>query len=182
MRKASGKRMMMVAAGIVAIALAMSSAAYACTVYRGKMVVVGSDGSRSIAVGNNANMGYCSLQGGAKSPATNGSFKVYVDPADTCLKNGSNKMPARTDYVIRWMYKGFTYNSSGYTRAGDCMPGGSGTTIKTGATVDSNGFSPVYGFSWSSVTANNPGEARGVCFGDPSAFVGNQAPLITFSV
>ncbi len=176
------RKRLVAGAGIVAVALGVSSVAYACTVYRGKLVVVGSNGSTSTAVGNNSNMSYCSLQGGARSPATNGRFDVYVDPASTCLKNGSNKLPARTDYVIRWMYKGFTYNSTGYTRVGDCMPGGSGTTIKTGAQVDGNGYSPVYGFSWSSVTPNNAGEARGVCFGDPFSNYGNQAPLITFAV
>lgn len=72
--------------GVIAFIAVLSSAAYACTVYRGNMTVSGT--ASSTGTGDNSGMGYC---GGTTPPnagATKGTaFTVSVAPSTACASS-----------------------------------------------------------------------------------------------
>lgn len=105
--------------GAIAVMLALSSVAFACTVFRGTFTVTpAAPGSGSVtATGNNSGMGYCgggSPSGTAIIAAPPGNFTATVAPATSCLVNGSNKLSAGV-YTLTW-----NPGSTGAPR-NDCM-------------------------------------------------------------
>ena len=171
---------------LIATVLSLSSAAFACTVYKGKLTLQGDQSTSTVtAVGNNSNMGYCSISNSyAYANDVSGRVKVTVAPASTCLVNGSNKLPATTStlkYAVT--YISYAFNNSSMVK--DCMAvGGDAGTTKIGdITIDSNGNGGGVWYNLPSplpIQNGSPYEA-GVCVSDtkysPSLY-GIQAPLV----
>lgn len=147
--------------GSVAAALAMSSVAFACTTYKGKMTVT--TGSQSSwAYGNGTGMGYCSgptdsnpsstPPGANLNNASNGTFDVAVAPTGTGVSGCSNTQlqdtvhsSSPTDflthrhYYVRFVNPGFTYTGSNprsYSWSVDCMEGASGARVPSDTTAE----------------------------------------------
>lgn len=184
----------------VGLALAMASAAFACTVFLGRMTVWGDadtngDGSgfdsRATVVGNATGMGYCSMSGYAYSyPAGSNDIYIRVEAYGGSTNCPASKLPAtgsdprgdgiKLDYDVTYVNYGF-YNSSLYR---DCMAvGGHTSTVKIGdITVDSNGLGGgYYGIPDGAPAQDGTPYEAGVCVSDtnysPSLY-GNQAPVV----
>lgn len=146
---------------VVAAVLALSSAAFACTQWKGRMTVTAGGGSTS-ALGSGNQMTYCDpanphtdTGGGAKVAAlpTAGSITVTVG-AEACLNgNAGNKqltkgsytvnyLPAPTEYVPLQQYvPSAPFNPQLFT---DCMngtaqQGGGGVLAATGSVTGGMG-------------------------------------------
>lgn len=153
----------------VATVLALASAAFACTTYKGNFTVQGNGYTSKTAVGKNVSgqMSWCDgTVPTAAMPGSNGStwnVRVNVSP-----KTGScaGSLPNNTYYVDLQMGPGYV---------GDCMHGASGnTTIGTmkvsgGYSVDSAGNWVWYQYDF----AKSPGQAT-ICVSDAGAYYGNQ--------
>lgn len=160
--------------------LALASIAYACTTFKGQMVVTpASPGSGSVtAVGNNRGMGWCSpITGRATIPTGTSTLNIDIAPSTGPC---ASQLPDRTDYAVNWV------NNEAMTRNPDrwlidCM---SPISLHDGALGVKNvksGISVVNGKANVNVnvtakTANTLGESA-VCFGDPKGYWGNQAPV-----
>lgn len=171
---------------VVAAVLALTSAAWACTVFKGKLTLQGNASTSTVtATGNNSGMGFCSITNSyAYSNGSGGSVKVTVGPASsTC---GGHKLPAtgsETNLAYKVTYVDYGFYNSSLNR--DCMyNGGHSTRIVLGdITVDSNGNG---GGGWYSIPGSHPAQngspyEAGVCVSDtkygPSLY-GIQAPLV----
>ncbi len=72
--------------GVIAFILALSSAAYACTTFKGDMTVSGR--TSSTGTGSNSGMNYCGGTTPAKAGVTKGTaFTVSVAPSTACANN-----------------------------------------------------------------------------------------------
>jgi hypothetical protein len=161
-------------------------------VFRGKLTVQGDAYSNTAtAVGNNSGMGWCGsngLTGDAFANDTGGDVKVTVGPASTCLKSGSNKLPATGSIASTYGYR-VTYVDYGFYNRGlnrDCMAnGGDPNTIDLGSiSVNSSGNG---GGTWYSIPGSGPIQDHfkgpweaGVCVSDDyysTSLYGIQAPL-----
>lgn len=191
-----GRRALSFTFMFTAVVLAMASAAYACTVFKGQIKVRGLDVAGhethvATAVGNNSGMGWCSISGHANANGTNDSANdIYVEvgPFGGSTNCPASKLPATTStlkYAVTIVDRGFYTDSGGnlfFNR--DCMAvGGHSATKKIGdITIDSNGVgSGNYNIGAAEANQNaNPYEA-GVCVSDtkynPSLY-GNQVPLM----
>ncbi len=183
------------AAAVVAIIMVLTSAAYACTVFRGKMTVTGADGNSTFATGNNLNMGWCIrpqdnttvANGGGAKGADGSSIKIRIEPASsTC---GSHSPSTRNDYDLNFFNgKAFTYTISSTTGKRvysttihkDCMsPLLSGVVHLARGLTYTNGTIAEGTFKLPASTNKNlSGEASAVCFSDPGGGNGNQVPII----
>lgn len=167
----------------VAVVLALSSVAFACTVFKGKMTVQGSGGTGTTsAIGNNSGMGYCNnaaaanTGNGAEVPnaAPGGTITVTVAPATICkdmLGLGTNKLPSGTTYEITWLA------GRGVPQGGsvDCMvPNGDNGNHINGSdmTVSSAGN----GSDTSDTFTPSVGE-NSVCVGKHGSSSGMQVPF-----
>lgn len=109
---------------IIAVVLGLSSTAWACTVFKGKMTLKGNAASTSSTIyGNNTGMGHCGLSGFAKAN-TPGSVFVSVAPAVSSC-SGSHSLPNGYTYAVSYISQGF--NNGVYDLNRDCMWNG-GTT------------------------------------------------------
>lgn len=189
-----------------AAVLTLTSAAFACTTYYGKMTVnitAGSAGdghTQSVAVGSRSGMNYCSgYPTGAShmlSSAGTKTITVGVDAANgTC--GSTNKLPrtggllgmTTLSYKVNWS-PGKMFTSTGhvapYVRFGDCMNGEAGATNLT----DVNGVNTftvnattgqfdggTKTFNLGAAAANNVGEDGAVCVADTGNYNANQVPL-----
>lgn len=168
----------------VAAVLAISSAAFACTVYRGKMTVQGSGGTgTTYAIGNNSGMAYCSNTPAAKTgngaevpnATPGGTITVTVAPVSICkgglLGMTPNQLPSGTTYQITWLA------GRGIPQGGsvDCMVsnGDNGTHINgSDMTVSSSGD----GADTSDTFIPSVGE-NSVCVGKHGHAYGMQVPF-----
>jgi len=193
--------------GGVAVFLAFTSAAYACTVFRGRLTVTASGGGTATAVGNpSSGMAWCAgtFSDTAQAPTTGGSVTVQVAPVD-CAGNaaGSGTLPssavAGNNYDVNFSnyqtVKGksisaYTVSGGVYTRKLDCMTGDTRTgpqfvlgTLGTGLVVDATGSSAVQTYALpSGLTANTTSDASGICVTTPPSYTGgtrtgNQLPI-----
>lgn len=153
----------------IATVLALASAAFACTTYKGRFTVQGNGYPEKTAVGANigGKMAWCDgTVPKASMPASNGStwnVRVHVSPqTGSCAAS----LPDNTYYVDLQMGTGYV---------GDCMHGSSlNTTLGTmkvrgGYSVDSNGNWIWYYYDF----AKSPGQAT-ICVSDAGAYYGNQ--------
>lgn len=171
---------------VAVVILGLSSAAWACTVFKGQMKVRGDWPGHEThvvtAVGNNTGMGWCSLTGHANANGVYDSGNdIYVEVSQAPSSCGGHKLPSNLNYDVTYVDYGF-YKRTLYR---DCMAvGGHSKTVKIGdISVDSNGFgSGYYNIPAGPVQDGAPWEA-GVCVSDinynPSLY-GNQAPVIIY--
>lgn len=165
--------------------LMMSSAAFACTTFKGHMVVTGdASGVSSTVDGNNAGMGYCAgtLLPGAQSHSTAGATVTVGEPsAASC--NGSTFTPSKS--YTAYFLDGKVFGNAKvqgqlvYSRLLDCMRGSTGTNnIGSAGTTTTGGIlaNTVHTLVNNS-GLNVTGQDSGVCLTQDDALIGNQAPL-----
>ncbi len=187
--------------------LALSSTAFACTVFKGKTTIQGDASSATSTVyGKDSGMAYCGGNGGAKAFTTVDSTNdvgVLIEPNN--LSGCTNKLGVNfSEYDVNFVNftdagePGFKRDSSGnyiLNEKGDCMspvlPGVVGIgKIK----VDSGGFSlksdgtrgsRSYNFNAGTTktwTANSSSDASGVCVSDSNANEGTMVPILLVTV
>lgn len=168
----SHRKPVVLAFGVIAGVLLMTSTAFACTVFKGRFTVTPSapGGSGSVtAVGNNSGMGYCGSgpSGTAQFATGGGGFSAVVAPDNTGC-NGS-KLPAGL-YTITWSPGPSVNNNNVYDpRINDCMnlsKNQLGTMV-----VDTNGDGS------GSYTLSAPSGDAQICVSDPTGGRGNQVPV-----
>jgi len=191
--------------GGVAVFLAFTSAAYACTVFRGRLTVTASGGGTATGVGSATGMSWCAgtFSESAKAPASGGSITVQVAPVDCAGQPaGSGTLPssaaAGNNYDVNFtnyqtlrgkLVTVYTISNGVYTRKLDCMTGDTTTgpqfvlgTGSTGLVVDSTGNSAVQTYALpSALKVNAASDRSGVCVTTPLGYsgtrTGNQLPL-----
>ncbi len=163
----SGTRRGIVAASVAALAvLALASAAFACTVYKGRFVVTGNNGTTTEVVGNAIGMGYCFTPGpGRAEISRGGTFSASVSKyqgSQSTTKCSAQLNPDTYDV---------NYSTTGGT--GDCMTG-SPESVKIGSmVVDSSGSgSGTYTLPSTALVSDGA-----ICVSDATAGEGNQAPV-----
>lgn len=175
----------------MAFVLALTSTAYACTVFRGQMKVRGLDVTghtthEVVWVGNNTGMGWCTKTGHANANGTNDTAAdIYVqvsgynDGPGGCADSQLPQTSPPLDYDVTFIDRAFS--SGSFVK--DCMAvGGDVGTKKIGdISIDSTGFGSG-NYNIGSAVANqnfNPYQAA-VCVSDtvysPSLY-GMQVPL-----
>lgn len=95
-----GRKVLLAPFGVMAVVLALSSVAYACTTFKGDMTVSGT--SSSTGTGNNSSMGYCQGITPSKAGVTRGTaFTVSVAPSTNtnCVAQLSD-MTAHVNYMM----------------------------------------------------------------------------------
>lgn len=175
MKQSDQRRSGMFAAALVAAVMLLSSAAMACTVYKGTMSVTGdSPGSGTVtAVGNNSGMGYC--YGGPSGSATleKPTSDIFVSvgpfvspdeavcPSSQLADSGTGTGGLRT-YTVTW------WDGTG---TGDCM---NPLSHQVGLIDIRNGSgSGEYKLDTRVI---NPSEGA-ICVSDLTAGQGNQVPV-----
>ncbi len=171
-----------------AVVLAVASAAFACTTYKGYMTVTGSDGAFVTSYGGNSGMTQ-SFDKGVGPTITRGSeaFTIKVG-----AHNGHTLTATRNPYKITfWNGSAAAYDNPIVDFAttkqhwkNDCM--NSSTDVKRGLqillgdhNVSSDGSETTS--TWklpSTATLTASGAQSAVCISDSQAFQGNQAPII----
>jgi len=159
----------------------LSSAAYACTIFKGRAVLVGNKNTnQSITDGNNSGMGYCTLTPGAQATSVSGSIASLN--VTTVSKSGcaSSSFDASTIYYLRY-YNGVGFKTQGgkYVRNIDCMEGASGARIgnTSGYTTSSTGGLSITGVALPDGSVNSTGQDSAVCLSTAGGGNGNQVPL-----
>lgn len=150
-----------------AMVLALASASFACTIYKGRFTVQGNGYTEKTAVGENkTGMTWCYPVPTASLPDDKGAdweVRIHVSP-QTADCPGS--LPNGTYYID-------AQKGAGYV--GDCMHGSSGNTtlgtmkVSGGYSVDSNGNWVWYYYNYTTT----PGEGT-ICVSDYNANYGNQ--------
>lgn len=168
--------------------LALASAAFACTEFRGTMTVQGDVSTSTVTViGNGTSMNYCSRSGKAYAYKDFGDVKITVSPASSSC--GGHKLPGPYTYTATFLQDAY-YNG---TRYYDCMAvGGDTGTVKikddngsSGFPVDANGNGGPKWFNLPNGLLSGYGTPyeAGVCVSDttysPSLY-GNQAPVVIY--
>ncbi len=95
-----GRKVLLAPFGVIAVVLALSSVAYACTTFKGDMTVTGSPSSTG--TGNNSGMGYCDNITPGKAGVTKGTaFTVSVAPSTNAKCNAQlSNMTADVNYKM----------------------------------------------------------------------------------
>lgn len=183
------KKFLLVPFGAVAIALVLTSAAYACTVFRGTLTVTGDRGGSVTATGLRTGMVNSVSSTKAYSSANSGWVKVSTGTDGCC-----NRLPQKDSTGALRSYQINFFNGEGFDTHGhwynDCMTGDSGVTL---ANVHLNASGQIaqqlVGTSYTSVTqpvqvslgngltANVGAQESAVCISDISGLYGNQAPV-----
>lgn len=167
---------------VVALVLALTSVAFACTEFRGKMVVTGGGGTSTV-YGNGSSMGYsstCSSTAGAKGSSGSTITVTVSSASSTC---NSKTLPAYSNYKVTFIGGGaYTWNGSGWARQKDCMYNGGdvGTTTIGSMSVSSTGYGTGSYSLPSGLTKNSSSDLSAVCVSDPvynPSLYGNQAPI-----
>ncbi len=184
--------------------VALGSAAFACTTFKGRMEVTAGAGT-SKAWGKNSGMTHCPAPNDPKSvatvPTTGGNITVEIFPTGTSttdcpssqLSASKNTNPFPRHYFIYYVNRnGFVDNSGVWKWSVDCMAG-SGTRLNAAdgqsneIWITSNGRSTTGGSSAPEGSrsyavpggqqANSATDRAGVCISDTGAGQGNQTPL-----
>lgn len=165
-----------------AVILALASAAFACTTYKGRFEVSGGNGytpQTAVAKGGNTGMSFCSSPptatfGGSNRPA----FYANVSPSTssgTCTASQLQDSPSLAPYNV-------TYQTGAFS-TGDCMSGQAGNQL-VGTMAVRNGYSVNANLQWSwyaypqtGYTITTQPGAGSVCVSDSSATQGMQIPV-----
>jgi len=183
------KKVLLMPFGAVAIALVLTSAAYACTVFKGTMTISGNAGGSVTATG--LRTGMVSNYTPAKTFASTSSGSVNVS---TGIDGCCNRLPdkdaagAPRNYQINFFNgEGFDTHTHWYN---DCMTGDSGVT-KANVRLNSSGqiaqklvsgaytavSQPLKVNLGSGLVKNVGTQESAVCISDSSGLYGNQAPI-----
>lgn len=171
-----------------AVVLAVASAAFACTTYKGYMTVTGSDGAFVTSYGGNSGMTQ-SFDKGVGPDVTRGAETFVVEVG---AYNGHKLTAASNPYeILFWSGSAAAYddpivdyNTVKRHWKNDCMPGTIDETLGNVTflghhTVSTDG-SPTTS-SWklpSTARLTASGAQAAVCISDAAAYEGNQAPII----
>jgi len=184
------KTRLVVGFGVAGVVLLASSAAFACTAWKGKMVVTGGGGSTTV-IGTASAMQYCSkpadnaaAPGGGAHGSSGSSITIAVSGA-TC---GSTAHLAKNTYFVNFVggkAYSYTLNATTHKRVyssfkADCMKAGNGVVPLSPATLsvpDSGVASGTFKLP-AGLSKNGPSDASAVCVSDNGAYQGNQAPLV----
>jgi len=161
---------------VIAGVLLLTSAAFACTTFRGRFTVTAiAPGSGSVtAVGSNSGMNYCVAPTGTASlerdPQTKGgSFTATVAPDNTC---GASKLTAGL-YTVTYRYGPSVNNNNEYfATINDCMNPLPTKTLGP-MVVDADGKGSG---TYELIGPNPPGDAQ-ICVSDANGGQGNQVPV-----
>jgi hypothetical protein len=175
---------------VVGVALMVSSTAYACTAFRGKMVVSGGGGSTTV-VGTGGGMQYCNkpvdnaaAPGGGAHGSSGSAITISVSPATCGMTTQLVKNVYNVNFVNGSAYT-FKINATSHKRVYsayklDCMSRGAGVvglTPSTLAVPDSGVASGSFTLP-GGLTKNGPSDASAVCVADVHAFQGMQSPIM----
>lgn len=174
------RRRLLVGSTVVGVSLALCSAAFACTVFRGKFTVTGSGANpgKVISVGNNAGMQYCPgfPTGTASAPTTGATVTVKVVKA----KNSScplSRLPANT-YDINFLNGPAHFKSPDRDWQLDCMSGIAGPVKIGQLKINQYGAGGPKTLALpSGLVANGPNDESAVCISDAGGAYGNQVPI-----
>jgi|GEM_PF-5062634 len=173
----SKRKILFVPFGAVAMLLAMTALAFACTVWKGTFTVKGNASSGSVtASALRTSMVQTVSAGSAKAKATGGTVTISTGAAGCC-----SKLPARS-YTIRFL------NGPGYTShtqwANDCMvgsPAPAGGTLNNIGTVSVDANGQIVGqpktLSLPRSKVNAAGQESALCISSSDGLYGNQAPI-----
>ncbi|MDP9386902.1 MAG: hypothetical protein M3Q48_02975 [Actinomycetota bacterium] len=177
---------------VAAAVLTTSSAAFACTIFRGEMTITDTDGvSRSgapatvtphvsRAIGNNSNMGYCKLEPGATGK-TGDVVTIEVKAAGSPCK--ASTLTPNTVYDVNYVNGRAFYDPKSpafpYGWQIDCMSPRDPGVEPLGAqvTADAAGLIAPFQRTLPTSSANASGEDSAICISTTGGGNGNQAPI-----
>lgn len=156
---------------VITAVLLFSSAAFACTTYKGRFAVQGNGKTTRTATGSNSGMSYCNGTVPAKAdiPAlASPAFYAAVGPTSG---SGScdSKLPTGYTYYIDYQ--------PGVAYYGDCMHQSAGNQTLGTMTVDSNGYSGTYSYPQAGYSFKPQLGEGDVCVSDYWYNWGNQMPV-----
>ncbi len=166
----TSRRRMTFATAVVAGVMALASAAFACTVYKGTMIVTDARGNTSQGTGSGLSMGYCSgtTSTSAADIAPGESFTIDVQPFV-----GSGSQKTCTAKLNDDLYD-VNYSSTGAT--GDCMSGDTAAVL-----IAEDGLKTVNGSDSGNnsfpLPSNAPPGASAICVSDDTAGEGMQVSV-----
>ncbi|MEN3316349.1 MAG: hypothetical protein V7605_2583 [Acidimicrobiaceae bacterium] len=184
------KRKLVWGFAVAGAALMVSSAAFACTAFKGQMVVTGGGGSTTV-VGTGGGMQYCkppadnaAAPGGGAHGTSGSSITIALSPATCGVSMKLTKNLYNVNFSNGAAYN-FTINANTHKRKygaykTDCMSRGAGVVALTPGTLsvpDSGIASGTFTLP-GGLTKNGPSDASAVCVADAHAFQGMQAPII----
>jgi hypothetical protein len=182
-------KMLLMPFGAVAMTLLLTSAAYACTVFRGTLTLTGSSGGSVTATGLRTGMVNSITSTKASAAANSGWVRVSTGTDGCC-----NRLPdkdssgAVRNYQINFFNgEGFDTHTHWYN---DCMTGDAGVTkanVRLNAQgqiaqlqvngVYTNVVQPVQVSLGNGLTRNTGTQESAVCISDSTSLYGNQAPI-----
>ncbi len=183
------KKFLLLPFGAVAFALVLTSAAYACTVFKGTLTITGNRGGSVSATGLRSGMINNITPAKTFASASSGSVKVSTGTDGCC-----NRLPDKDSNGAPRNYQINFFNGEGFDTHGhwynDCMAGDSGVT-KANVRLNSAGqiAEKLIGGTYTSVaqplqvslgsglTPNVGTQESAVCISDTSGLYGNQAPI-----
>jgi len=184
------KKVLFMPFGAVAIALVLTSAAYACTVFKGTMTISGNAGGSVTATGLRTGMVSSYTPAKTFATSTSGSVRVSTGTDGCC-----NRLPDKTSTGALRNYQINFFNGEGFDTHNhwynDCMTGDSGVT-KANVRLNSAGqiaqklvsgttytavSQPLSVSLGSGLTKNVGTQESAVCISDESGLYGNQAPI-----
>lgn len=183
------KKILLMPFGAVAIALVLTSAAYACTVFKGTLTIAGDRGGSVTATGLRTGMVNSVTPAKTFASATNGLVRVSTGTDGCC-----NRLPDKDSTGTLRTYQVNFFNGEGFDTHGhwytDCMAGDAGVT-KANVRLNASGqiAQLQVGTNWANVqqpinvtlgsglTPNVGSQESAVCISDTSGLYGNQAPI-----
>lgn len=183
------RRILFVPFGGAAIAMAITAAAFGCTVFKGTLTVAGNNGGSVTTTGLRGGMIESVSAGSTSATATNGSAKVSTGTDGCC-----NKLPWKDSAGALREYQINFLNGEGYSShsnwANDCMAGSGGVTL-TKVHLSSNGqineqlvngsfkkvSQPLNVSLGTGLTKNTAPAESALCISDAGGSYGNQAPI-----
>lgn len=166
----TSRRRMTFATAVVVGVMALTSVAFACTVYKGTMIVTDAAGNTSQETGSGLSMNYCSgtTSTSAARIARGESFTIDVEPFV-----GSGSQKSCTDKLNDDLYD-VNYSSSGAT--GDCMSGDPAAVL-----IAEDGLKTVNGSDSGNNSFPLPSDApigeSAICVSDDTAGEGMQVSV-----
>lgn len=193
----NNRKRLMSAFVVGAAVLTMSSAAFACTVFKGEMTVKDTDSysrsgnpstvtaNQSRVVGNNSSMGYCKLEPGATGYS---GAVVTIEVKAAGSPCTASTFTPNTVYDVNYVNGRAFYDPAGPARPYgwqiDCMsPRGTGVVpLGSQVTADASGLVPAFTRTLPTSSANASGEDSAICLSTTNGGNGNQAPIQIVSV
>ena len=175
--------------GAVAAALVVTSAAYACTVFRGTLTVTGNLGGTVTSTGLRTGMVESVSPSKTYGSSSGGWIRVSTGTEGCC-----NRLPATDSSGAPRNYQINFFNGVGYDSHGhwflDCMTGDNGVTLADVRLNAAGQIAQMYtGAGYASVaqpvqvnlgnglTPNVGTQESSVCISDSSGLYGNEAPI-----